>query len=244
MLYCRTIRLQSVLGLGFLSLGGWLWCAGGSRGSNSATPPPCVDPLARRTASLSASETVIGDAKGECCAQLPKPPGTRFPDAAHFFQTDLGSLLPVFNWVAPPEEYEAFAESSDQYFRHRFSLTRTSPPTSESNCHGWVFLRGKFLIFAEQVESILRENGYRQVAEPSVGDVIIYRDPSGEILHSGLVWWVGADGQALIQSKFGISGRYLHAPLDQPYGDRFCYYRADRRRHAVRIRSAEAAVQP
>jgi hypothetical protein len=228
MLDYRKSFLHLVLGLGLLSLAGCLWWTSSSRGAN-ATSLPFADSLSLQP---------------DCRSEVPKPPGTRFPDAEHFFQTDLGSLLPVFNWLAPPEEYEAFAESSDRHFRQRFSLTRTSPPTLESNCHGWVFLRGKFLIFAEQVERILGENGYRQVAEPSVGDVIIYRDPSGEILHSGLVWWVGADGQALIQSKFGISGRYLHAPLDQPYGDRFCYYRADRRRHAVRIRSTEAAVQP
>lgn len=228
MLDYRKKLLYWGLVLGLLSLAGCMWWTNGSRGA-SATLFPFADPISLRP---------------DCRSEVPKPPGTRFPDAAHFFQTDLGSLLPVFNWVAPPEEYEAFAESSDQYFRHRFSLTRTSPPTSESNCHGWVFLRGKFLIFAEQVERILRENGYRQVAEPNVGDVIIYRDANGEILHSGLVWSVGAEGQALIHSKFGISGRYLHAPLDQPYGARFCYYRADRRRHAVRIRSAEAAVQP
>lgn len=188
-----------------------------------------------------AQSAEVGNRSGD---SWPQPPGSRFPDAEHFFLTDQGSLLPVFNWVALPEEYEAFAQLSDREFRGRYSLTVTSPPTSQSNCHGWVFLRGKFLIFAEQVERILRENGYRAVAEPKAGDVIIYRDADNEILHSGLVWWVGPQGQVLVHSKFGVSGRYLHSPTEQPYGERFAYYRADRRRHAVRLRSAETAIQP
>jgi hypothetical protein len=226
MLASCAFKKTVFISFGMLSIGFLIWTAGG---------PTRAQVLGLIQTQAAQSEGGVG---------FPQPPGSRFPDAEHFFLTDQGSHLPVFNWLVPPEEYDAFARKSDKSFRERYTLTSTSPPTAQSNCHGWVFLQGKFLIFAEQVERILRENGYRPVAEPKVGDVIIYRDPSGTILHSGLVWWVGSEGQTLIHSKFGVSGRYLHSPIEQPYGERFSYYRADRRRHAVRLRSAETAVQP
>lgn len=227
--------LKKLLSSGFvvLSIGLLIWAAGGSHHLHVVG--------SAHTAAVYRKTSAVHRNSGESGLQ---PPGSRFPDAEHFFLTDQGSLLPVFNWVAPPEEYEAFAQFSDRQFRQQYSLTVTSPPTSQSNCHGWVFLRGKFLIFAEQVEQILQENGYRTVAEPQAGDVIIYRNADDEILHSGLVWSVGPQGQILVHSKFGVSGRYLHSPREQPYGERFAYYRADRRRHAVRLRSAETAIQP
>lgn len=173
-----------------------------------------------------------------------QPPGFRFPDTEHFFLTDCGSQVPVFNWVTDAEAYEAYAEWIHLEYCQRYELIVTSAPTPRTNCHGWVFLRGQYLLFGEQVEQILEDNGYLEVFQPRPGDLIIYRDAAGNILHSGLVWEYAADGGLLIQSKFGISGCYLHAPEEQPYGERFSFYRTDRRRHAVRIRAMETAVQP
>jgi hypothetical protein len=90
-------------------------------------------------------------------------------------------------------------------------------------------------LFGEQVEQILRENGYRVVEKPVVGDIIVYRNISGAVLHSGLVRSVFDDGAVLIESKWGIGARYLHQPLDQPYGDLFRYYHTDRGNHSVYV---------
>jgi hypothetical protein len=50
-----------------------------------------------------------------------------------------------------------------------------------------------------------------------VGDVIVYRTEAGAVTHTGVVREVDRDGNpSLIESKFGVLGRYLHEPFDVP----------------------------
>jgi hypothetical protein len=75
---------------------------------------------------------------------------------------------------------------------------------------------------------LLEDNGYRVVERPRAGDVIVYRDGVDQIVHTGLVLCAFDDGQVLIESKWGIAGRYLHMAQDQYYSQLFSYYRSDR----------------
>lgn len=43
----------------------------------------------------------------------------------------------------------------------------------------------------------------------------------------------------MIESKWGISARYLHLPTDQPYGDTYHYYRGDSTTHDVCVMPLE-----
>ena len=54
-------------------------------------------------------------------------------------------------------------------------MIRRGAASDASNCHGWVFTGGRFLLYLEDVEVILRENGYAEVPEPQPGDLVIYR---------------------------------------------------------------------
>jgi hypothetical protein len=112
-------------------------------------------------------------------------------------------------------------------------LVRLASPTQECNCHGWVFLGGRFMLKNEDVELVLGDNGYQPVAVPRANDLAVYRDGQGQIQHSGVVLWVGAGDQVVIGSKWGDLGCYAHLPETPGYG-RPTYYRSARSGHRVR----------
>ncbi len=148
--------------------------------------------------------------------------------------TDRGRLLPVFNLVVPDatEEYEqAYLVARQLSWR----IIRTADPDPTYNCHGWVFTAGRFALRSEDVELILEDNQYTKVDEPQPGDLIIYRDDQGRILHTGLVRSVIAGEIVLIESKWGPLGRFLHGPEDQPWGENYTYYRSLRPGHLLAI---------
>jgi hypothetical protein len=118
-------------------------------------------------------------------------------------------------------------------FRERVIATEQS--RGEYNCHGWVFTDGKYILAGNDVERILADNGYREVEHPASGDLIVYRDYSGGIVHTGLVRAADDRGLVLIESKWGLEGRYLHQPQDQIYGQTYTYYHSHRAGHLLKI---------
>lgn len=104
-----------------------------------------------------------------------------------------------------------------------------------ANCHGWVFTGGKHLLRGNGVDQILLDNGYTVQGEPAAGDVIVYRSDSGLVLHTGIVSGILLDGTCIIESKWGIAGRYLHQAEDQPYGLNYSFYRSERSGHLVTV---------
>jgi hypothetical protein len=85
------------------------------------------------------------------------------------------------------------------------------------------------------VEAILCDNGYQRADTPLKGDLIVYRNDPGMILHSGIVLEVVHENLVLIESKWGPLGRYLHPPEYQPYGSIFAYYRSPRQGHQLPV---------
>lgn len=113
---------------------------------------------------------------------------------------------------------------------HLNHTSETLLPTRRYNCWAFTFNpRQCWIDDGSDVQHILDDNG-TQVFVPNVrvGDVICYRDASNTITHTGRVWSLGAGGQpALIQSKWGPWGEYLHAPSTVPgiYGTNVTYWR-------------------
>jgi hypothetical protein len=109
----------------------------------------------------------------------------------------------------------------------------TLPVTGgDSNCHGWVFARGRHWVREESVEGILEDNGYRPAPAPRPGDLVIYRDPDGRIVHSAVVRAALRDAFVLVESKWGVMGVYLHAADVHPYqGSTATYHRSPRVGH-------------
>jgi hypothetical protein len=106
---------------------------------------------------------------------------------------------------------------------------------SDSNCHGWVFTGGRYWVRGVTVEGILADNGYRKVATPRAGDLAVYRDSAGAILHTGLVRATLPDRPVLVESKWGAIGAFIH-PVDvHPYDGSTCtYHRSPRDGHRLR----------
>lgn len=142
--------------------------------------------------------------------------------------TDLGRPVPI-GVPAPDGTVETMPDGFE------WRAIAASRGERVANCHGWVFADGAYWLPSESIDAILRDNGYRRTGDPTVGDVIIYRDGAGRPHHSGLVKAVGDDGFVLIESKWGLLDVFWHTPRDQAFGDRFEYWHSDRRGHRLRL---------
>jgi hypothetical protein len=161
-------------------------------------------------------------------------PGTLVQATDQVLVTDRGQTLPVFRWDVADDVFEYYASLSEARLKdsHQACILR-APPDVRANCHGWVFAGGAHLLRGEDVARLLDDNGYQVVDRPQTNDLVIYRNDGGDIRHTGLVRGILDDGTVLIESKWGIDGRYLHRPEDQPYSPTFRYYRSPRNGHQV-----------
>jgi hypothetical protein len=83
------------------------------------------------------------------------------------------------------------------------------------NCFGLVFASRRTWIHEEALDLILRDDGYRRVDVPWIGDVVIYRDNDDNVNHVGIVVGLNVDSmggqpEILVLSKWGADGEYLH----------------------------------
>lgn len=142
--------------------------------------------------------------------------------------TDRGTKIRLRRYVTP--EHEPLVPDG---FDGRVIVADSS--RSPSNCHGWVFTGGRFQVGGADVEQILSDNGYVAVATPRPSDLIVYRDGTGAIVHTGLVKATGPDGFVLVESKWGPLDIYWHTPHDQVYSQRYEYWRSPRAGHELGI---------
>ena len=149
------------------------------------------------------------------------------------FVTDQGRPIPVFNYAAE-QSAEDFEETFLAGMNYDWHIIRTAEPDLSYNCHGWVFTGGRFGLQSSDIETILQDNHYREVASPEPDDLIVYRNATDRIVHSGVVRSVLSHGTTvLIESKWGPLGRFLHTPDVQPYGLHYHYYRSPRPGHLL-----------
>jgi hypothetical protein len=159
--------------------------------------------------------------------------------------TDSGRHIPVYRLpgdvVADPER---FLTDRNIVTELAGKLIRVAPPDAACNCHGWVWAEGRFWVDGGDVDTILHDNGYEDVTEPHVGDVIAYHDAKWHVIHSGVVR-VAEPSLVLVESKLGPLGRYLHRPEELTYGDRFTYHRSPHRKgHALAGLDLPASGRP
>ena len=68
-----------------------------------------------------------------------------------------------------------------------------------------------------------------------LADLLQRHGVSSQIVHTGVVRGVLDDGTVMVESKFGLDGRYLHQPQGQPFSQTWAYYRSARGGHYVMI---------
>jgi hypothetical protein len=149
--------------------------------------------------------------------------------------SDRGSALTpraaTYNTRYPVDELPQDGAHSGVSSASEYAFQR-GPASYQSNCHGWVFAAGQYWIDDNDVETILRENGYEVVASPKPGDLAVYR--SGEcILHTAVVRYVSPGLPVLVEGKWGAGRVYLHAADASPYGAGITYYRSPRPGHQL-----------
>jgi hypothetical protein len=155
-------------------------------------------------------------------------------------RTDRGHLVPLYRMRSTgfhAQRHRARRQSSHPEVSQK-AWERTAPDW-QSDCHGWVFANGQFIIKSESVNRILDDNGYQRVDEPKAGDLIVYRNVKDAVLHTGTVKATGDDGFVLIESKWGFTNCFWHEPSEQPYSQRYAYYRSPRRGHLLASKSTD-----
>src|SRR5262249_16159325 len=104
--------------------------------------------------------------------------------------------------------------------------------TEQSNCHGWIFTAGKFNIPGDEVELILKENGYQPISDPHPSDLVVYRTRQG-VAHTAIVRSVTEGHPVFVERKWGNLGLFLH-PVDKSvYGPGYPFYRSHRLGHLL-----------
>lgn len=156
--------------------------------------------------------------------------------------TDRGRMLTLYEWPLDSSGLQDYEAKLEYQRLLNFPSIRREQAHEQTNCHGWVFTKGRYLLFGPEVELILKDNGYQPVDQPEINDVIVYRGNDGTISHSGLVQAILADGSPIIESKWGIGPRCLHFPLDQPFGSNFSYYRSQRGQHAICVYRSPGSI--
>jgi len=107
-------------------------------------------------------------------------------------------------------------------------------PTTTTNCHGWLFAEGRYIVPGSEVEGILTDHSYIVVDVPKIDDLVIYRDKkSGDVIHSSVVTGILKDGTILVEGKWGVLGVFLHPVMNSVYGKNFNYYRTPRSTHTI-----------
>ena len=163
--------------------------------------------------------------------------GLQLQSCGPTFVTNRGATVETLSSGAPPmapDVSEAAADAQLSSFGLLDKVTKLKPPTNDYDCHGFTFLGGERWINDDEVEAILKDNGYSVTATPVVGDIVVYRS-GGKITHSGVIVEVSGGSVTAVESKWGRLGLYRHAPSDVPpnYGPWQAYH-TDRGGHRLR----------
>lgn len=110
----------------------------------------------------------------------------------------------------------------EAHIKHHSSLQVRSV-TSFYNCVGMVFASRRTVVDEEYLAVFLKEDGYQRVRETEVvpGDIVIYKNTRGEMIHVGVVVEHTPDVEAAswrtrILSQWGADGEYFHDHTDVP----------------------------
>ncbi|MCB2262164.1 MAG: PAAR domain-containing protein [Candidatus Thiosymbion ectosymbiont of Robbea hypermnestra] len=144
----------------------------------------------------------------------------------------IGGLSPVEHGGAPGDtfvvqEYELVLQDGST-IKATKSLGRYDPTTRrivpdarmDTDCHGVTFADGKYWINDGEVDDLLAGGGFSKTNTPQPGDVLIYRNQGGDVVHSVTVSKTDAGGNVTEVTGLGGLETIEHsAPPDQAWHD-------------------------
>jgi hypothetical protein len=148
--------------------------------------------------------------------------------------SDKGTQL-VMHEPVSPHSYAELALEEERVLRNARlddQVMRRGKADGWTNCHGWVFADGRFILCHDVVELILDENGYTETHDPEPGDVVVYGN-RGSISHTGIVRYVTEGLPVMVESKWGSMGVFMHPVDKSPYGSQHTFYRSHRHGHLL-----------
>jgi len=110
-----------------------------------------------------------------------------------------------------------------EFMRTYLNCCYRTEPTGIYNCHGLTFASRRTRIYDNtDLRRILFEDGYFPVNDDSIypGDIILYVNRKGDIIHSGFVLNVNKIGDIkipMVLSKWGNGSEVCHAFNNCPY---------------------------
>jgi len=119
-----------------------------------------------------------------------------------YIVTDDGSKIPAWKeknpWEPSPNGNRA------KNYNGRIYIMGNDPGQYDysTNCHGTSFADGSIWINDEYVDDLLRGDGYSKMQNPNVGDIVIYRDANGNVVHSATV--MGTTNGVSVWGKGGV----------------------------------------
>jgi hypothetical protein len=149
--------------------------------------------------------------------------------------TDHGTVVHAERAPSPrgPEELDVLEREILTELGLSAHLIETQPPDDHSNCFGWVLTGGRYWLGEMDAEAVLRENGYQPVAAPNPGDLVVYRDQWGNLMHAAVVRAVCDDGEVLVEGKWMWMGVFLHRVKDSLFGSNYTFLRSPRQGHLL-----------
>jgi hypothetical protein len=167
------------------------------------------------------------------CTTTSCPPSTRKGSEAFkrdsngdIIATKTGGPYGVQHGGAPGEtfvveEYELELQDGSTVKATK-SLGKLDPATGslipdnrmDTDCHGVTFADGEYWINNDQVDKVLSGSSYTQTSSPKQGDVGVFRDSSGNVVHSVTV--SGVDSNGNVTSVTGLGGLETTEHTDAP----------------------------
>jgi hypothetical protein len=86
----------------------------------------------------------------------------------HLAVTDQGRPVALFRNTSPSAAATEYKEDQQLIQTHNLTdeVIRTGPADDSYNCHGWTFTGGRYWLKSAEVEEILQDNDYQEVATP------------------------------------------------------------------------------
>ena len=133
--------------------------------------------------------------------------------------TRLGQTIPNDRRM---EHHPARLQAARTIVLQSHPSARTRSLTAVYNCMGMVFATRRTWVEPEYLQLILEDDEYHRLADPGQtmpGDVVVYRDDQGTVVHIGLVAEVNTNlregtRELVVLSQWGADGEYFHRADD------------------------------